>query len=322
MEAKLLDAQGIGAAGAGAGAGTGGGAAGAGAGAGVGAGVSAAAAAAASREAAAAATAAATAERDFNVYLCESLAFLSTMQCAYYLLFFAFSAVVSTVINALAAENPLDTLFALGFVCTSPNSTSSNCSSDTAPAVFVTGALLGGLCVVQTIAFVVSPILIRRRRFQERWTCVSTVIMSVSAVFGTVSVDVYSIILLGFTNAALPSFSPNNGTAAVGSDAENRYRLLNAITAPMASRVAGLTALQLLAFTPRFKPYVVVCGVLLAVEIVAQVAMLVILFDGVGHDSVAWTNWVGQLDVIIISDVLYCNVTAWMVRVEEREEGG
>lgn len=142
--------------------------------------------------------------------------------------------------------------------------------------------------LVQFLLLVVCTILVRRPPFQRRWTAVSTTLLIVAAIFGPVVVNSWSaeLILLGSINPLLLDDVSNSSSSAAQSNL--RGMLLNSVLLIDNQRYSGLSALSLLAFAPRFRPFLIVSAVLAAYELVSEAVSSSVVYEYLTRDSVEW----------------------------------
>eukprot|EP00750_Incisomonas_marina_P021643 INCI4607.1.p1 GENE.INCI4607.1~~INCI4607.1.p1 ORF type:complete len:702 (-),score=75.12 INCI4607.1:1396-3501(-) len=251
-------------------------------------------------------------EMEYDVFVCKASVFVVTVQCVFYSIFYVAFTTAGFVIASTDISGNNST-------STPMNTSSPNCTSEACEAarnqvstgtLFLSAALYAVMYLVQFLLLVICTVLVRRPPFQRRWTAVSTTLLVVATVFGPVFLNSWTatLILTGSIDPLMLNASPSM-------ESNMRGLFLNSVLLIDNQRYSGLSALSLLAFAPRFKPFLIVSAVLAVYELISEAISSSLVYEYLTRDSEDWTSLMSHFSFSLFSQPVFCVVVSYAVPV-------
>ena len=89
-----------------------------------------------------------------------------------------------------------------------------------------------------------------------------------------------------------------------------RGLFLNSVLLIDNQRYSGLSALSLLAFAPRFKPFLIVSAVLAVYELISEAISSSLVYEYLTRDSEDWTSLMSHFSFSLFSQPVFCVVVS------------
>lgn len=227
-------------------------------------------------------------EVEFNVYLCESQKWLVLVQVVFYSIFLIANTVTSFVVDVRVAAYTGYFWESLGFACDVSNCSKSLAEDDVeeVSAMYAQSIIFGLVNVILLASLVTTAVIIRRKSIQKRWVYWSTGLMIVGALFGPLWAELITLENwhLGFAELLV------NRTFVSGPTLKGI--ILQSWLLGNVERSSGFQALVLLAYAPRFVPYLVTCSALFFAQLFIEMWYSTDLASILGEANTNWTVYV------------------------------
>jgi len=237
-------------------------------------------------------------EREFSVFWCESQKYLVTVQCIYYCIFYSLAIAGSLQVFIKMANVSSSEWLELGFPCEIVNCDKGGFPGGAEEQLQQQLLIQTAMSAVQCLLLITAAVLVRIRRFQERWFFISTTLLVLVVALGAVPLDIVGIAQYatyentGFFNNALWKDTVL-ATVLVGSH----------------QREIGLTSLKLFCLAPRFLPYSIVAGCVLVAGVVAEMILNSEVFGQLSFNSSAWGLYLSTYNLRLGTSTFYNNIT-------------
>lgn len=252
-------------------------------------------------------------DTEFSVFLCQSHKWLATVQCIFYAIHYIGRCLSSFYLDFRAGQISAAEWEELDLTCNALNCSSTSVFArdmnySITTALIVESIPLTVVYMIQVALFVTTPVLIWKSAYQKKWRLHSTVLSFVSGLFGSVLLDVWMTYHFIIPDATQILANPHPTSSDV------RVSVVTILQLGILQRVAGLEALQLLSFAPRFGPFITLCGILVLVESVCDMYAIALINDAITTGvSPMWEVYMSFYTYTLFGEVLVANISAYAV---------
>eukprot|EP00750_Incisomonas_marina_P018988 INCI3188.5.p1 GENE.INCI3188.5~~INCI3188.5.p1 ORF type:complete len:569 (-),score=85.43 INCI3188.5:247-1953(-) len=248
-------------------------------------------------------------EVEFNVYLCESQKWLVLVQVVFYSIFLVANTVTSFVVDVRVAAYSGYFWESLGFACDASDCSKSLAQDDVEEvfAMFVQSIIFGLVNLTLLASLVTTAVIVRRKSIQKRWVYWSTGLMIVGALFGPLWAELISLENwhLGFAELLV------NRTFVSGPTFKGV--ILQSWLVGNVERCAGFQGLVLLAYAPRFVPYLVTCCALCFAQLFIEMWYSTGLASDLGAANINWTIYLENYGMGLLGYPVLNNLTGYFI---------
>eukprot|EP00750_Incisomonas_marina_P018990 INCI3188.7.p1 GENE.INCI3188.7~~INCI3188.7.p1 ORF type:complete len:667 (-),score=102.82 INCI3188.7:1190-3190(-) len=230
-------------------------------------------------------------EADFNVFLCESQKWLVLVQVVFYSTFLLADSSWSFVADSRVVDYSGYFWKSIGFNCyLNCNASISKLDIPSEVKLFLDSAMYSVVNLLLLVTLVTTAVVIRRRAVQKRWVLWSTTLMVSGAVFGPLFAEIVAFkswmeefaVFANQTQVEVPIF---------------KSLYLQSWLMGNVQRQTGFQGLVLLAYAPRFLPYVITCACLCFAELVTELWFSSQLTHNLALDNANWTIYLSNFGV-------------------------
>lgn len=230
-------------------------------------------------------------EADFTVYLCESQKWLVLVQVVFYSTFLLANSSLSFVADSRLVHFSGYFWKSIGFNCDLDcNASIADLDLPSEIKLFLVSAMDSIVNLLLMITLITTALIIRRRAAQKRWVLWSTTLMVLGAVFGPLFAEIVAFrswmyefaVIANRTQVEVPIF---------------KSLFLQSWLMGNVQRQTGFQGLVLLAYAPRFLPYVITSACLCFAELFTELWFSSQLTHTLVIDNANWTAYLSNFGV-------------------------